>query len=100
MDVRPGSGGAFDTELAVEGDDAVGETTQAGSACRVGTPDTVVFDVDENATVHVRDANAHVCGVRVLRSVRQRLRDEEVRGRLGRPRQTLVGDVDDGDRHG
>ena len=75
---------ALHGEPAAQGLDAVAETAQAGASRWIGAADAVVGDHHDQAAGGLGDANRHPRRLRVLRSVRERLRAEEVDGRLDR----------------
>src|SRR6476646_8727414 len=50
---------ALDDEGAVEGGEAVGQSSQAGAPRRVGSADPVVGDLDERVAVQLGDVDAH-----------------------------------------
>ena len=70
--------------------DAVREPAQPGAARGRGTADAVVAHLDPRVPVLALHADADHRRAGVLGHVRQRLRDDVVRGGLDRPRQPLV----------
>ena len=87
-------GGAVDRQDPVERGDAVLEAAQARAAGRVGAAGAVVRDLDDRVAVLALHTHRDVSRVRVLRRIRDRLRDDEVRGGLDDQRQALAGHVD------
>jgi hypothetical protein len=77
---------------AVERLDTVRQASQARPTCRIGSPDAVVVDVDDGASISPGDADADRRGVRVLRNVRERLGDEKVRSGLDRLSEAFIWD--------
>ena len=73
---------AAGAQAAVERFDAIREPAEAGAARCVGAADAVVDDLDARVPVLPLDAHRHRRRLRVLRDVRQRLGDDEVRRRL------------------
>ena len=81
---------AVDLERPVEHRDPVDEPAEARAIRRVGAADAVVRHEHVERAVRLRDLDPRRRRLRVLRDVRERLRDDVVRGRLGLRREALV----------
>jgi hypothetical protein len=73
---------AVDRQVAVERADAIGEASEPCAAVRRGAALSVVADLDARVAVLAIDGDPGLARLRLLRDVRERLRDDEVRGGL------------------
>src|SRR5690348_10301626 len=89
---------ALDVETTAERLDAIRETDEPGPRGRLRASDSVVAHDDRREPVRALDRNAGVCRLRVLRDVRDRLRDQVVDRRLDGVRQPVVRNTSELDR--
>ena len=81
---------AYHPECAADGLHPVPEACQAGAALRIGSADAVVADVEPQPAAGRVDLDMNFGRVRVLGSIRQRLRYHKIRCDLDMFREPLV----------
>src|SRR5947208_192428 len=84
VDDGPGSLLARDNQATVHRRDPVRQAAQSRSALGVRSADTVVADLDHERAVVAADVDLRMARVRIAGHVGERLRDDEVSGRLDR----------------
>ena len=90
QDERPFIGGAADVDRPTEGLHAVAEADQTGAFRGIGAADAVVTNREVEDAVPLVGGYVRTRGTRMLGRVRERLRDDVVRGYLGLLRETRV----------
>ena len=85
---------SFDGEHPAKRVETVSETEQTGAIRRVGAPNPVVGDLDEQHPTRGHDRDGHDGRLRILRRIGQSLQTQKVGGRLDLRREALIGHGD------